>query len=67
VRGLGQGRRLVLSLNGIRIHRAVCQWARPNHVRRWLWADQVSPQEIRDEVASLGLRPCTECDPLADL
>jgi hypothetical protein len=62
--GFGTTRNLVRSLNGIRIHRHDCQWARPGHVRRWLWADQVPFQEVVDEVVALGLRPCMDCNPL---
>lgn len=65
--GFALGRQLVRSLNGLRIHRVTCQWARPGHVRPWVWADGVPAQEIRDEVVSLGLRPCNVCNPLENL
>jgi hypothetical protein len=57
-------RQLVRSLNGIRIHRHDCQWARPGHVRTWTWADTVSDKTLKAEIEGLGLRPCKECKPL---
>jgi hypothetical protein len=61
------GRRLVRTLNGVRIHRATCQWAKPGHVLTWAWADTVSDKELRATVTQLGMRPCKECDPLEGL
>lgn len=60
-------RRLVRSLNGVRIHRFDCQWARPGHVRSWVWADGVTDKTLVAEIVGLGLKPCKECKPVEGL
>jgi hypothetical protein len=60
------GRRLVRSLNGVRVHTATCRWARAGHVRPWAWAETVPWKTVVAEVQGLGLRPCKECNPLED-
>lgn len=57
-------RRLVRTLNGVRIHRFDCQWAKPGHVRNWHWADTVTTKALVAEIEGLGLKPCKECNPL---
>lgn len=61
------GRRLVRSLNGIRIHRSTCSWAKPGHVRPWVWADTVGFYTLVAEIEGLGMRPCKVCKPLEEL
>lgn len=61
------GRKLVRSLNGIRIHRATCKWARPGHVRPWMWPETMTVRGLLAEVEGLGLKPCKECKPLEGL
>jgi len=61
------GRRLVRTLNGVRIHRATCQWAKPGHVRTWHWADTVSDRALLAEIEGMGMKPCKECKPLENL
>jgi hypothetical protein len=62
-------RNLVRTMEGRMIHRADCHMAnrRNSHAMPWLWADRVTPVELRNAILSFGYRRCKRCTPCFEL